>query len=101
MRRHIGLILSLLVLAVLAGLGAWAVSAAEGLSGGWASLLPILPYVVAGAFFVGLLTGGLMWLAFYSARHGYDDRVDNREDATPPRSGSRASPSRTGGRPRR
>jgi hypothetical protein len=39
--------------------------------------------LVAGAVGVGALTGVLMWLAFYSARKGYDDppTFDEPDDA--------------------
>jgi MFS family permease len=40
---------------------------------GWAAL--ILAFVM-----VCIVGGGLMWLAFYSARKGYDDRVSNRDE---------------------
>lgn len=33
-----------------------------------------------GAFFTLLLGGGLMWLAYYSSRHGYDERTIHPED---------------------
>jgi hypothetical protein len=49
------------------------------IDGGWQSLLPVWPYVLGGLLTVAALTGGLMWLAFYSANHGYDDRID-RDD---------------------
>jgi hypothetical protein len=57
----------------------WAFFAASHLGGGWGSLLPIWPYVLGGVIATGALTGGLMWLAFYSANHGYDDRADREE----------------------
>jgi hypothetical protein len=66
-----------------AGLAAFAVFAgwaffevARLTPGGW-NLGPIWPYAVGGVLVVGALTGFFMWLAFYSANHGYDDRVDN------------------------
>lgn len=40
---------------------------------GWAAL--IIAFVM-----VCIVGGGLMWLAFYSARKGYDDRVSNRDE---------------------
>jgi H+/Cl- antiporter ClcA len=40
---------------------------------GLRSLGPIWPYAVGGALIVGALSGFFMWLAFYSANHGYDD----------------------------
>jgi len=65
-----------------AGLGAfgafavWAFHAAGRLGGGWSDLVPIWPYVLGGVLMVGVLTAALMWLAFYSDRHGYDDPPD-------------------------
>ena len=37
-------------------------------------LVPL--YVVGGVVVTAALAGFLMWLAFYSANHGYDDRID-------------------------
>jgi hypothetical protein len=34
----------------------------------------------AGTVLTLALGGGLMWLVFYSARKGYDDRIDRDED---------------------
>jgi hypothetical protein len=70
----LGLIfLGLAAFAVFAG---WAVF--EGVHiGAWASLGSIWGYVVGGVLVVAALSGVLMWLAVYSARHGYDDRIDN------------------------
>jgi Zn-dependent protease with chaperone function len=64
-------------LAAFALFAGWAVFAASHVGGGWTSLGPIWPYVVGGVVVVAVLAGFLMWLAFYSANHGYDDRVDN------------------------
>ncbi|MEQ8333898.1 hypothetical protein [Nisaea sp.] len=36
--------------------------------------------LAVGAFFTLLLGGGLMWLAFYSSKHGYDERTIHPED---------------------
>ena len=36
--------------------------------------------LVLGAFFTLLLGGGLMWLAYYSSKHGYDERTIHPED---------------------
>lgn len=75
MRKHavvIGLwFLGLSAFAVFAG---WAFFRASELGGGWRSLGPIWPYVVGGVLVTGALAGFLMWLAFYSARHGWDDQ---------------------------
>lgn len=68
--------LAFLGLAAFAVFAGWAFFAASEIGGGWASLGPILPYVVGGVLVVAALAGFLMWLAFYSANHGYDDRVD-------------------------
>ena len=51
----------------------WAFFRISVVGGGWRSLGPIWPYVIGGMVAVGALTGFFMWLAFYSARHGYDD----------------------------
>ncbi|RAK57588.1 hypothetical protein [Phenylobacterium deserti] len=40
------------------------------------SLGPIWPYLLGGLALAAVLAGVLMWLAFYSARHGYDERVE-------------------------
>ena len=50
------------------------------------SLGPIWPYVLGGLVLTGLLAAVLMWLAFYSARHGYDERIepDGPTDAADP-----------------
>jgi hypothetical protein len=52
----------------------WGISRGVQLSGhGWAAL--IIAFVMT-----GLLGGGLMWLAFYSARKGYDEGAGREED---------------------
>jgi hypothetical protein len=78
MRRNaVFLILTFVGLAVFAAFAAWAFMVTSKLDGGWQSLLPVWPYVLGGLIMVAALTGGLMWLAFYSANHGYDDRIDS------------------------
>ena len=77
MRRNaVFLGLTFVALALFAAFAAWAFIASSKMEGGWASLRPIWPYVAGGLLMVGALTGVLMWLAFYSANHGYDDRID-------------------------
>lgn len=77
MRRHaVVLGLAFLGLGAFAIFAGWAFFAASDLGGGWRSLGPIWPYVVGGVAVVAALAGFLMWLAFYSANHGYDDRID-------------------------
>ena len=67
----------LLALAVMTALAFWSFTISARLGGGsWDWLKPILPFVIAGLVAVGGLTGGLMWLAFYSARRGYDEPYD-------------------------
>ena len=63
----------LLAFAAFAG---WATLALGRMGTGWRGLIPIWPYVVGGVVATAALAGGLMWLAFYSANHGYDDRFD-------------------------
>jgi hypothetical protein len=76
MRRPlVTLSLAFLGLAVFALFMGWAFFQGSHIGGGWASLGPIWPYVVGGVFVVGALAAFLMWLAFYSAKHGYDDDV--------------------------
>ena len=72
-RVSFGTFLLIVVLAgmvVFAGWGAWASWRLAGDAPmsvhGWVAM------GVAG-FFTALLTGGFMWLAFYSARKGFDD----------------------------
>lgn len=66
----------LVALALVAGLLGWGYYASTRLGGGWDWITPILPFVIVGLIAVGGLTGVLMWLAFYSSRHGYDDPYD-------------------------
>jgi hypothetical protein len=68
--------LGFLALAGFALFVGWAFFATSHMGKGWADLGPIWPYVVAGVAVTGGLAGFLMWLAFYSANHGYDDRID-------------------------
>lgn len=77
MRKHaVVLGLTFAGLAAFAVFAGWAFYEGSQFGGGWASLGPVWPYVLGGAAVVAALAGFLMWLAFYSARHGYDDRVD-------------------------
>jgi len=77
MRRHaLVLGLTFLGLAVFAVFAGWAFFEGSRLGGGWRSLGPIWPYVAGGVLVVGALAGVLMWLAFYSANHGYDEPYD-------------------------
>ena len=77
MRRPIFVIaLGFLFLAGFALFAGWAFYATSKMGSGWADLRPIWPYVVGGVAVTAALATFLMWLAFYSANHGYDDRID-------------------------
>lgn len=77
MKKHaIVLGLTFLGLAGFAMFAGWAFFASSKLGGGWRSLGPIWPYVVGGVVVVAALAGVLMWLAFYSANHGFDEPYD-------------------------
>jgi hypothetical protein len=74
-----GVVWLLAALITLLGLAVWGFQAAWRLGGntplglhGWIAM------ALAAVFVLGL-GGGLMWLAFYSSRHGYDD--DQRDDS--------------------
>ncbi|MGZ3376576.1 MAG: hypothetical protein ACXU8S_08255 [Phenylobacterium sp.] len=76
MRRHFVVYgLAFAGLAAFALFCGWAFYAASKIGDGWRGLLPIWPYVIGGVVVTAALAGFLMWLAFYSANHGYDDRV--------------------------
>jgi cation transporter-like permease len=75
--KHSGsILLALIALAFLAGFGGWIFYAGGHIAGDWSGLNPIMLYVIGGLVVVGLLTGVLMWLAFYSSRKGYDEPYD-------------------------
>jgi len=77
MRKHaIVLGLSLLGLCAFAFLAGWATFNDSRLGGGGRSLGPMLPYLLVFGLLVAALAGFLVWLAFYSANQGYDDRID-------------------------
>ena len=66
------LIAILVGVAVFAALLFWGFYATPG--GSWAGGSWVLAAVMTGGVLAtGALAGGLMWLAFYSARKGYDD----------------------------
>jgi hypothetical protein len=80
----LGLVLALAGAAVVLGLCVWgAIAAWNGAAAanptshitghGWAALAIAFVMVI-------VVGGGLMWLAFYSARKGYDDRVAGPEE---------------------
>jgi hypothetical protein len=81
--RGRGLIVAFLIAAALAGMLAYAV---WGFQAMWRLgddvQLSVHGWIAMGLAFVltGLLGGGLMWLAFYSARKGYDDEAGKEEE---------------------
>jgi membrane protein implicated in regulation of membrane protease activity len=81
---------AVIVILALAGVGVyvlWAVGAASKLGAGWAGLDTAWPYLVAGVLTVGVAIAGLLRLAFWSQRRGYDDRADSSgHDVQRPRS---------------
>ena len=84
MRKHAVFFgVAFLILAGFSLFTGWAAYALSHVAGGWRSLLPIWPYVLGGALVTAGLAGFLMWLAFYSANHGYDDRIDTDESFEP------------------
>lgn len=70
---------------------AWVITRSGGpgspLAGPWTGGSPhILAAMLIAAVGAGGLAAGLMWLAFFSARRGYDDRVVEWDDGEgPPR----------------
>ena len=76
MKNGLIVLASLVCVAALAGLAGWTFYAGSRIGGGWGALSPVLLYVIGGLVVVGALTGGLMWLAFYSSRRGYDEPYD-------------------------
>ena len=68
--------LGIVVLAGFSLFAGWAFFATQHMGEGWRDLAPIWPYVVGAAVIVAAMTAFFMWLAFYSANHRYDERVD-------------------------
>ena len=71
----IGLGLTFLGLAGMGAYVAWAFHAAAKMNLGWAGLRSAWPYLLAGVLTVECVIAAFVWLAFFSARHGYDDRA--------------------------
>jgi hypothetical protein len=78
-RLHAGVVFLVIGLLAFLAYVVWAARASWGLASGsqmsangWIALA--LAFVVT-----GVLGGGLMWLAFYSSRKGYDDNVGGDE----------------------
>ena len=79
-RFHPGYVLIVLLAAAAVAYAIWAVKASWGLAGG--VHMSVNGWIALGLAFVvtGALGGGLMWLAFYSSRKGYDDNVGREEE---------------------
>ena len=75
MRKHVSIGLLMVCYAGVAAYAAWAFYKGSA-GGGWASLLQVWPYLLAGVLTVAGVTALFVWLAFYSDRRGCDDRVD-------------------------
>lgn len=66
-------------LAAVVGFMAWVASRSGDMGGSWTGgSIHIVIAMVIGVVGAGAVAGGLMWLAFFSARRGYDDRADSR-----------------------
>ncbi len=75
MRRHAAVLgLTFLGLAGFAILAGWAFFAASQQVDGGRSLGPLWPYLLGGVAILAALVGLLVWLGFYSVRHGHEER---------------------------
>ena len=73
MRRPAVLLTALGLLLVFGFMG-WSLYAANRMGGSWTGGSPLLAMIIVlGVVGACALAGVLMWLAFYSARKGYDD----------------------------
>lgn len=80
--RRPGLVVASIVLVVMLGVLAYAVWGFQAMWRlGGDTQMSIHGWIAMGLAFVltGALAGGLMWLAFYSARRGYDDEAGKEE----------------------
>lgn len=74
-------VLTVAGLAVVGAFMAWVASRSGELGGSWTGgSVHIVAAMAIGVIGAGGLAAGLMWLAFFSARRGYDDRVERWED---------------------
>jgi hypothetical protein len=74
-RTAFGLGVAFLAVAIVGAYVAWAFRAAAKINLGWAGLRSAWPYLLAGVLTVEAMIIGFVWLAFYSARRGFDDRA--------------------------
>jgi hypothetical protein len=77
MQRHLLVLgLTFLGLAGFSVLAGWAFFSGSNLGDAWRTLGAVWPYLLGAAVVTGAFAGLFMWLAFYSANNGYDDRID-------------------------
>ena len=77
MRRHLLVLgLTFLGLAGFSVLAGWAFFSSSRANDSWRTLGAVWPYLLGGGLVTAAFAGLFMWLAFYSANHGYDDRID-------------------------
>lgn len=74
-RRVVVLGIAFVALAAIAAYAGWAFHAASKIGFGWTGLRSALPYLLAGVVTVECVIAAFVWLAFFSARRGYDDRA--------------------------
>lgn len=61
------------------GWALWSIGGFRGVTGGSGTMALI---IAGGAIFTALLAGGLMWLAFWSSKKGYDETVRFKDHET-------------------
>jgi hypothetical protein len=71
--RHAGIIFTFIALAVIFAFFGWAFYATRDLGSWTGGSGAIAIMIILGVLGTGGLTAGLMWLAFYSSRKGYDE----------------------------
>ena len=77
MQRHLLVLgLTFVGLAGFSLLAGWAFFSDSSLSNGLRTLGAVWPYLLGAAVITAAFAGLFMWLAFYSANNGYDDRID-------------------------
>jgi hypothetical protein len=77
MQRHpLIVVLTFVGLAGFSLLAGWAFFSGSNLSDSWRTLAAVWPYLLVAAVITAAFAGLFMWLAFYSTRNGYDDRID-------------------------
>ena len=75
MRKYTSLGLPVACFVAIALFATWVFYRGSKLGGGWTSLFQVWPYLLAGVLTFAAVLGLFVWLAFYSDRHGYDERA--------------------------